>query len=220
MEPTSAETQTNTRYEIRISTETLANHLLGLELKPENYQRILAKLKKDQQIIRTKYGLPDKEMLLNDPGEYERFLKEIAEKLGVTILPKIECGNFFENNLIAGAAFFEAEETGSLNDKIGVDIKNYNLEEYIKSLKKLEHEMIHAFQSERYPRMPIELKEYEAYVAGLNLNYLLKENPDNFNILYNFFDLFIGGSIRFWYILENEKRQQTNDPPLIPTYLS
>lgn len=215
MEPTS-EIQINTRYEIKIPTETLANYLLGLELEPKNYQRILAKLKEDQGIIRTKYGLPHRKMLLNHPGEYERSLREIAKKLGVTILSRVECGNFFENNTLAGACFFPTTETGSLYDKIGVDIKKDDLKTYIGSLMALEHELIHALQSRRYPQMPIELQEYEAYVAGLNLSYL-QENPDSIR---DIFDFFIGGSVRNWYRRENAIRQQSGNRPLIPKYLS
>jgi hypothetical protein len=65
--------------------------------------------------------------------------------------------------------------------------------------------------------MPIELMEYEAYVANVNLQYL-KEHPEQ--IAEVFFDFFIGGSVRFFYEQENKLRKAKGLPPLTPPYAS
>lgn len=123
MEPYESETQkiNESRYNIWIPTEKLAKFLLGIELRPENYNKILPKLRNDRNIIRTKYGLPPREMLLENPREYEHQLRKIANKIGVSIL---ECGNAFEESPMAGGIFIQSSESGSLEDKIGVDIND------------------------------------------------------------------------------------------------
>ena len=154
---------------------------------PEHQQYVLSTLKVAQQLIRGKYGLPPLEMLKNDPAEYERQLREIARRRGVTIHPTIEFGTFFKENRTAEGVYFE--ETS----KIGVDIKKRgDINEYIRGLRVLEHELIHALQGQR---MPIEIAEYEAYAAHFNIPYLTSQPADLQLIL----DFFIGGSVRNYY---------------------
>ncbi|MGB9883219.1 MAG: hypothetical protein ACPLRN_01750 [Microgenomates group bacterium] len=196
-----------------ITAEDLCQFLTGFSLTPENYSKIIQRLRTDRDIVRKKYGLPPLEMLKDNPREFERSLQEIATGIGVTILPRIACGSFFEEILSAKAVFLSSSDTGSENDKIGVDIKDETLAELIKSLLALEHELIHAQQHIRYPQMPLEVTEYEAYVASVNLK-ALEEDPTL--IRDAFFDFFVGGSTRTGYRLLNEDRKRRGLPAVIP----
>lgn len=197
-----------------ISSEAISMYLFGvLPDSEQNLSVILGKLKEDKKIVRQKYGLPPEEMLKDNPREYEIRLRAIAKKLGVDIVPTTSCGRFFKENS-AGGVFLSASDAG--NKKIGVDIKKTSLDEYIKSLRVLEHEIIHALQAKRYPRMPIELQEYEAYVAGVNIKYL-EENPEA--IRYALLEFFLYASINTGYRLLNASRKDKGLPPVIPTAL-
>lgn len=195
-----------------ITAENLCQFLTGFSLTPENYPKIIQKLRTDRDIVRKKYRLPPLEMLKDNPREFERSLKEIARRIGVTILPRIACGSFFEETHTAMAVFLPSSDTGSIEDKIGVDIKDETLAELIKSLLALEHELIHAQQHVRYPRMPLEVSEYEVYVASVNLE-ALEEDPTL--IKDAFFDFFVGGSTRIGYRLLNEDRKRRELPLVI-----
>lgn len=65
--------------------------------------------------------------------------------------------------------------------------------------------------------MPIELQEYEAYIAGANIEYFIQHPEAIEEILFNFF---IGISVRNYYRLENNRRKKRGDPPLIPEYIN
>jgi hypothetical protein len=219
-EPVSAEEKKKGEGEdnesLKVTTDALSEYLFGI--KPdseENLRKILERLKEDKAIVRAKYGFPPEEMLRSDPSEYERRLRETAQRLGVTILPKIGCGSFFEENFSAGAVYIDARETGG-SSKIGVDIKREEIKGYIKSLSELEHELIHALQAKRYPRIPIELLEYEAYVAGANIDFLEKDLEAIRDVFLGFF---LGGSINIDYRLMNQERVLRGLPPVIPESL-
>jgi len=205
--------QSHKPVDITITSNDLCQYLFGFPLTKENLPKILKRLEEDQQIIRKKYNLPPIEMLKEDPREYQRRLEAIAKAIGVTILPTIMCGSFFEEITIAGAVFISHSESGSLEDKIGVNIEEKTRDDLIRSIKTLEHELIHALQAKRYPSMPIEIQEYEAYVANINLKYL-RENPKA--IKNAFFDFFLGGSVRTGYKIMNENAAKRGLPPIIP----
>ncbi len=138
-----------------VTSEDLAKYLFGLPLKEENFKKIIDKIEEDQRIIRQLYGLPPLDMLRYNPGEFERRLKEIASKNRFQIISKLECGDFFGENPAAGGVFFKDQ------NKIGVDIDRSGTKgDYIRSLITLEHELVHALQSLRYPQMPLEIMEY------------------------------------------------------------
>jgi len=198
-----------------ITSDDLCQFILGLPLHKDNLPKILQRLEEDQQKTRKKYDLPPIPMLREDPREYQRRLIEKAKKIGVTILPKIACGSFFEETPAAGAVFISSSDSGSSENKIGVDIKEDSLDNLIRSIKELEHELIHALQNKKYPSMPIEIQEYEAYASGINLIYLQK-NPDEIKEI--FFDFFIGGSVRTWYKLINEEASKKGLPAVTPSY--
>jgi hypothetical protein len=174
----------------------LAEYLTGL--KPED-PAMLERLAADQEYLRAKYNLPSWDM---PASEFERALRHTAEKLGVKIIPKAECGNFFEENPYAGAIHFD-------DNRIGIDIDKSEYQQYVRGLSQLEHELIHSMQIHESPSMPPELKEYEAYTAGANLDYL-KKHPEQINEI--FFHFFVGGSVNMHYYLESERRGEEYAP--------
>jgi len=212
---TTKERKTYKPIDIKITSNDLCQFLFGFSLTKENLPKIIERLEEDNKIVRTKYGLPPIEMLKENPREYKRRLEAVTKAIGVTILPKIMCGSFFEEIPIAGGVFIPSSDSGSLEDKIGVDIQEETLDDLIKSIRTLEHELIHALQAKRYPSMPIEIQEYEAYVANINLKYL-RENPDAIESV--FFDFFLGGSVRTWYKMMNNEAEKKGLQPIIPNY--
>ena len=170
----------------------LAEYITGLRPDDVKFEE---RFTTDQKIIREKYSLPARELKWETPTEYERFFRERAEKDGVKIRDKSDCGTFFEEYPYAGAMFFEKR------NEIGITINKKSLDSYTKSLVTLEHEFIHSQQEIISPRMPIELMEYEASIAGLSPDFI--RNPDSAEI---FFSSFVGPSVRHWYKEKNNER--------------
>lgn len=186
----------------------LAEYITGLKLNDPTF---LDRLIQDQNIIRTKYHLPQRGMRFDEPSEYERTLREMAKNLNVIVRSKRECGKFFTENRAAGGVFLQE------SNRIGVNIDKNNLEKYQDSLGIFEHELIHAFQEDQSPGMSIELMEYEAYTAGFNLQFLERKrkekNEDIGEYLDTMFDMdMIGGSVGIWYKLQNKGRDAVLEP--------
>jgi hypothetical protein len=178
-------------------TSRLSEYLTGM--KPDN-PAMLGRLELDQNIIRAKYHLPSSDLPL---PEFEQALRQIAKELNIEIKSKSDCGKFFEENTGAGAVHFGDDK------QIGVNIDRKDLRSYANSLNTLEHELIHAIQQQESPSAPIELKEYEAYVANANLDYL-KKNPEAVEeILFGFF---INSSVNIYYNLESKRRGEKLSP--------
>lgn len=169
------------------SASRLLEYITGL--KPDD-PKMIDRLRCDQLIIRQRYGLPpDRNVRLANPAEYIHFLKNKAKSEGITIKKKNEMGSFFKENSQAGAVF------DSKQNVIGCDIKDETREELLHSALELEHELIHGLQHKHYPDMPIELKEYEAYLAAWNINYLV-EHQNNLELTVH---LSMWGSVNFNY---------------------
>lgn len=156
-------------------TNRFVEYITGLRLDNSELPNRLAE---DQRIIRAKYGLSDTQHFREDISEYERFLKKISEDNGISLRDKFEHDSFFKK-------YPRATGCSSISDGIQnfVSIDRTSRETYLQSLNILEHETIHALQHKLYPRMNSELREYEAYVCGLNIDYISK-NP---NTLQEFF---------------------------------
>jgi hypothetical protein len=190
----------------------LAEYLTGIQLDDP---RLIERLIDDQKILRAKYNLPLREMRLQLPQEYEKILMDIAHKHAVRIDTKSECGAFFIENS-AGAVY--------LGDKrIGTDVNREDIDSYVTDLGKLEHELIHALQDIYSPRMPIELQEYEAYIAGLNLEHLQEKTDEAERIqsIRGLFEHLIGASVRWWYSNQTKIRETELKPEWdTPEYFS
>lgn len=157
---------------------------------PDN-PKLLDRLIEDQFIIRQKYGLPSVEIFKNDPTEYERRIRGSAEKAGIRVIPKSECGNYFEE-------FSDADAVTLKGERIGVNIRrNDELKLYKRDLVSLEHEYVHSQQRLKYPELPPELIEYEAYVINYDIS-KLKELPPEDRAFIIFGYLFLG-SVRHIY---------------------
>ncbi|MEI6553922.1 MAG: hypothetical protein WCO09_05135 [bacterium] len=179
----------------QISAERLAEYITGMRFdNPDIVERLIT----DQKIFRAKYHLP-----LTTEGfgitNYDRFLRRIAKENDVLIKNTSDCGIFFTENSNAGGVYFK--ET----NQIGVDIDDANYESYGKSLSVMQHELIHALQRKYYPRMPIEIREYEAYIACGNFD-SLKDYSGAQGVLSIFFSNYLLGSINHWYKEESDKK--------------
>ena len=171
--------------------QTQASRLCELltGMRPDD-KRITDRLRDDQKIVRQKYDLPENRMVrVANPVEYIDMLRKTAKKEKISIREKNEFGNFFEEHGAAGAVYFEE------NNSIGVDISYESKLDLRKSAQMLEHEMIHALQKKYYPEMPVEIMEYEAYLASWNIDFL-EEDPD---VIHDVFAFYVYGSVKFSY---------------------
>lgn len=146
----------------------LAERITGL--RPDD-PKMIERLAEDQKIFRSRYGLP-LDPKPENPNEYEIFLRKYLKKIGVTVRPTCEFGGFFSSGHFAGGVHFSGDK------KIGLDINKEDRKSHTKSATALEHELIHALQTEYFPGLPVELMEYEAYISGMNIDGVkAAENP-------------------------------------------
>jgi hypothetical protein len=141
--------------------------------------------------LRDKYNLPDVRAVARgekSPEQYYNELISLSESEGVGVSYDLE--EFAEiNNLPEGC-------TGMYSDDIDNRIHLASTFDRTKppSIIILEHELVHALQYKREKEMPIEKKEYEAYlIASGNMGIL--ENPKFRDML---FSLMIMSSTYFY----------------------
>lgn len=118
-----------------------------------------------RHIIMRKYGLPESTYRWNDPKRYIEQIEEIAKEHGVKIRSRHEFELFFKENPKA-KAWFHGKYV--FHDSMMVTTPLPNEEEWFQLRAKanqLSHEIVHALQQERYPRMPVEEQEREAYYS-------------------------------------------------------
>jgi hypothetical protein len=176
------------------SADRLIEYITGMRLDdPGIGDRLLM----DRKIIREKYHFPQTRGELVD---YERFLKSVAKEKGVLIRNKSDCGSFFKDYPESGGVYF-----GDAN-QIGVDIDTATTESYRGDLVTLEHELIHALQRKYYPRMSSEIREYEAYVTGINIEGIRKYFDNIQSPLLTFLAAPLLGSVHHSY-KENSKKE-------------
>jgi hypothetical protein len=170
----------------------LAHYLTGMDIADP---ALIERIEQDQHVVREKYSLPPFVLKTVAPAEYERELHTLAQKHNIEIRSTHDFDAFFKEHPYAGGAHFEGAG-------IAVDVnKNESLEEYRLSLSRLEHELIHALQAKLSPRMPIEVMEYEAYIATGNTEVLKKER----GLIEMLFSMLIGGSVLHWYSTQRNK---------------
>lgn len=160
----------------------LCEYITGLQIEdPVLLERIIT----DHEIIRSKYGLPNRDAAFDDPVWYENFLHERARQEGVRLADMSDCANLSEESPKIGSAYLGKRRL------VACSVDKTSIDEYSRSLLDIEHELIHAMQVSRSPSMPIEAWEYEAYIAGSSMN-VLRENPEVIDGL--FYEL-IGSSV-------------------------
>lgn len=164
-------------------------------LKPDD-PKMGDRLVEDAKFIIAKYGLP---LSAGPLSEIEQNLRKMAQKNKVDIRNKSDCGRFFdEYPYAAGVSFGES---------VGVDIDKNDSNEYWKGLLGLRHELIHSMQAKKYPGMPTEVREYEAYIAGdLNAEYF-KKHPENIEEILGWY---MNASVSHWYRAINKKKRQNS----------
>ncbi|MEI8067939.1 MAG: hypothetical protein WCG91_03275 [Candidatus Shapirobacteria bacterium] len=178
-------------------TEKIVKYLTGVDLdSPELFD----KLEADQKNVREKYGLPDRQSRIDDPDEYEKYLRKISEIEGIKVVEKDEYnkkydGEFFSEDSFAGAVYDHERKL------IAVDINKSDQNSYIRDLVNLEHETIHALQNKYYPEIGIEVQEYEAYVVNWGIDFL-RDNPNTVAVNFDF----VRNSVNHWYREENEEK--------------
>lgn len=178
----------------------LAEYITGM--RPDDPQ-MLERLITDQKILRAKYNLPTIESRTEYPfAEYERLLYEMAAKNNVTIRDKDEHVRFFENYM--ASALYDDDLHA-----VFVGMERDTEKKYGKSLVTLEHELIHGEQEVHAKTMPIELQEYEAYVASMNMP-KFKNMPEEIeSVLFSFS---IGVSTNIWYAQNKENGKGPIEP--------
>lgn len=187
----------------------LAEYITGL--RPEN-PKILDKLVYDKEKIRYKYGLPSIDWIIENPTEYERFLRDIAKKNNRRIRDRSDCSNYFlKETDVAGAYFYKTKA-------IGADIDKTDESAYLISLATLEHEIIHSIQDAKFSTLPFEIIEYEAYLANFDLEYYLEEASD-FMVLYLFRDV-VGDSVIQSYMRSNQIRNKYGLEMIEPEWIN
>lgn len=140
------------------STENqLIKALTGYDIDNSMVNTVLAN---DANIVRQKYNLPSAYLRKEDPLEYQAQLLQLAKDNDIDILTQNET-TFFDNNMAEGVAF-ESQDfiktTIAYNTTVPITSQN----------EVLEHEITHGIQLQQYPRSPIEIKEYEAYLVSFN----------------------------------------------------
>jgi hypothetical protein len=132
----------------------------------------------DNQIIRQKYGLPSQLLQNNSPEEYIYALTRQSEESGIPVMDIRNFEAYRRDNPNAGA-FFSPGGTSNLGSDAFIAI-NPSKEEIYLQAGELSHEYIHSQQNIRYPGMPIEVMEYEAYVGQMRYpaNLLEGKNRD------------------------------------------
>ncbi len=167
---------------------------------------MLERIITDQKKLRFKYKLPTLESRAKYPeNEYELILQNMAKENNTVIRSKDEHVRFFDTYKMANAIY---------NDEIHsifIDIKRGSKNDYGKSLVTLEHELIHSYQEINENRMPIELREYEAYVSTMNMP-KFKEMPGEIEFI--LFSFCIGVSTNIWY----QQNKDNGKGPLEPVW--
>lgn len=175
----------------------LIYHLTGIIWDGSNQEEIANKVLEDKAIIRQKYGLPNRNEIIDDPMEYLRKLEKIANDNNILVRKGYEFELLF--NKTGNKGLYDPD-----NNQLIVSDKLYNTEtisEFQLYVFVYEHELIHALQQLRYPSMPIELQEYEAYItADLSEYYLTTKPNDAIDFI---FASKVPGSLRNYYRREN-----------------
>lgn len=193
----SVEEKIKDRFE-QENLDRMVEYVTGLHL---NDPELLDRMGEDQIRVREKYGLPSRDYKFANPAEYERYLRELAEVNGIKIKSKSDCGKFFKQNSSAKAVYSDQDKF------IGIDIEKTDMAKYLEGVTSLEHETIHSLQDKHYPGMPIEIMEYEAYVANWDIDYLRSNDAVAMIFGYN-----VGGSVNQWYRERNEKFNENITP--------
>ena len=161
--------------------------MTGLDLDSSLLNDVLAR---DSRIVKTKYGIPSSELNFNNPHEYRNQLYKLAKENDIDILSSNQT-TFFDDCSVAGGVCFDAGEVFAKTTIIAKENDNaviYN--------RTLTHELVHGLQNKKYQSMPIEVREYEAYLSEWNPTKLENFTPADLNYLTSVYML---RSVNHWY---------------------
>ncbi|MFH1244084.1 MAG: hypothetical protein V1487_00710 [bacterium] len=172
-------------YESRVS-QALTGYTIN------DTQQLVTKLLADQVKILAETELLKPEIRRTNPKEYLDNILGVAAKHNIPIKSFDEIPQQFQNEIPATNAFYD--------DSWGTDavyVKNPTSLDPTE-LGKLAHETVHAIDYRNNPELPIEIKEYRAYIAEYNLASLTTDPITEIQktLTFIFGDKSIAGSIR------------------------
>jgi hypothetical protein len=180
--------------------EKLAYYITGERLVAGEEIKLARRMADDHYAIKSKYGLPSREMYLESPRDYYNQLLKIAEQNNIPVRSGAEYQKFFDENPRAGAVYMD-EGGGEKAIVVGhswIDEGHVtdDLEILRTEARKFEHELTHALQDKRYPSMPIEVAEYEAYLTAIDPDIMLTNAE---TATYKVIGYYVQGSVENWY---------------------
>ncbi len=138
------------------------------EIKPSEFWNF-------RERVRVGYGLPECAGRWDDPVGYIHQIEEFASKHGIDVRPKHEFETYFRERPDAGAVAF-SEDVFRRNTVVVEGFKPDDRWALRARANQLSHEIVHAMQATRYPSMPEELAEWEAYAYQWFTPELIREH--------------------------------------------
>lgn len=169
-------------------------HVSGISFDdPEIGETLIGK----RNDLRRHYNLPSREKLLNNEQtlpEYNSQLSELANKNNIGIIGDLEEYKVKKGYTQQGITGLFADDD---DNKIHIS-NNFNSSNP-QHVKILEHELIHALQYKFKPNMPVEQKEFEAYLCADAHDEILQSEKFR-DILFSL----IQNSSVYWYQQNNK----------------
>jgi hypothetical protein len=136
----------------------------SLEFYLKKYEKLRGRYSK-RQALREQYGLLDRRYAQANPSDYLRYLTASTNELGFSVRGIHEYEAFFalpavevdSQTFYAGAACLDQAQILLLPHPETTEVERL--------IRFHEHELVHAYQATRQPRMGIWRREYEAYLA-------------------------------------------------------
>ena len=139
--------------------------------------------------VRAKYQLPECAGRWEDPSGYIDKITKFAKERGIPIRPKDEFQPFFEKYKNAKAAIIDNNlvvERASESDWFA-----------LRALaNQLSHEIVHGLQNQKYPRMPDEEAEREAFYYQMITPETIRRYEDNPEFLHHFINEIVEADIK------------------------
>lgn len=136
--------------------------------------------------VRHKYGLPESSWRWDDPIQYIEKIIELIKKHNIPLRYKHEFEQFFKDYPTARAAY--------LQGNLVVTAANDDWFILRAQANQLSHEVVHALQ-ERYPRMPDEEAEREAYYYQMLTPDRIREYKHDPDYLHHYINTVIEESV-------------------------
>lgn len=150
------EHQDGTRHPSSLTAEYVT------DIPLEEYDKLAQRMLADKVLFRQKYQLPDEIIKKTKPETFLAMLRKIAEEKEIKIEPSTKNLVHLSTPMANGSAYDKKTKTI-----------------YWEAAEKhhdLEHELIHALQDLSGQKLTREMREYEAYCAGVNAERLV--DPD------------------------------------------